>query len=310
MGETKSVLVAFDGSDQCLEAVRYVGGAFPADRTEIVFYNVSIEVPESFLDLRTDPGFRSKIISAGNWSNQLKKNTEAAMEKACDLLFDAGFKPNAVKREIVSRKVGIARDILKRANEGFSAVVVGRTGMSKVKDVILGSIANKLIGKLAQVPLIVVGGSPSPGKYLIAFDGSESSMKGVGALADLVVKENALACLCHVIRHLNIHLGAWRAFGAETEAEWIESSSREIAPLMATAKDRLVKAGFSRERVLTEIQSEKTSRAAELVRIAESSDFGGIVVGRRGVTFVEDFVLGRVSTKVLNLAKESAVWVV
>jgi hypothetical protein len=35
-----------------------------------------------------------------------------------------------------------------------------------------------------------------------------------------------------------------------------------------------------------------------------------IVVGRRGLSRVEEFFMGRVSDKVLQLAKEMAVWVV
>ncbi len=71
-----SILVAVDGSDQALEAVRYAAGVFPAEGTQMVLFNVSIGVPESFLDLRTDTAFRSSTLSFSAWEHQIKKDRQ------------------------------------------------------------------------------------------------------------------------------------------------------------------------------------------------------------------------------------------
>ena len=52
------------------------------------------------------------------------------------------------------------------------------------------------------------------------------------------------------------------------------------------------------------------SRAGTIVDQARRGGYGTIVVGRKGVTRVEEFFMGRVSSKVLQLAKDMAVWVV
>ncbi|MGW8323578.1 MAG: universal stress protein, partial [Thermodesulfobacteriota bacterium] len=52
------------------------------------------------------------------------------------------------------------------------------------------------------------------------------------------------------------------------------------------------------------------SRAGTIVDQARRGGYGTIVVGRKGVTKVEEFFMGRVSSKVLQLAKNMAVWVV
>jgi nucleotide-binding universal stress UspA family protein len=46
------------------------------------------------------------------------------------------------------------------------------------------------------------------------------------------------------------------------------------------------------------------------VEEARNSSCGTIVMGRRGLSRVEEFFMGRVSKKVLQLAKWNAVWVV
>jgi hypothetical protein len=43
---------------------------------------------------------------------------------------------------------------------------------------------------------------------------------------------------------------------------------------------------------------------------ATKGGYGTIVVGRRGVSKVYEFLMGRVSNKVIQMAKDQAVWVV
>jgi nucleotide-binding universal stress UspA family protein len=46
------------------------------------------------------------------------------------------------------------------------------------------------------------------------------------------------------------------------------------------------------------------------VEEAQKNGFGTIVIGRRGLSKVRQFMMGRVSNKVLQLARDLAVWVV
>jgi nucleotide-binding universal stress UspA family protein len=52
------------------------------------------------------------------------------------------------------------------------------------------------------------------------------------------------------------------------------------------------------------------SRAFAVVEEAQAGGYGTIVVGRRGISKVEEFLLGRVSSKVVGQAAQAAVWVV
>ena len=80
--------------------------------------------------------------------------------------------------------------------------------------------------------------------------------------------------------------------------------------LLGKAVDRLEKAGLDRDRISTKIRSREPSRASAIVDEARKGGYGTIVVGRRGLSRWEEFFMGRVSKKILQLANWNAVWVV
>ncbi|MBF0118390.1 MAG: universal stress protein [Desulfobacterales bacterium] len=310
MKDEQRILIAIDGSEQAFDAVRYVSYMFPQEKTKIVLFHVNAEVPESFLDLRRDALFQSNVIQITAWSLQIKKNIEEFMEKALNILLDAGFPRDSISIKIQGKKIGIARDILKESHEGYSAIVLGRSGISRLKDIIMGSIANKLLGKTQHIPLAVIGGLPETNKIIIGFDASEGAMKAVHSISSLMASPKREIMLCHVIRPLGVHVGIRGLFNDNEENEWIEKNIKEIEPFFDKAINILVSGGFSRENVHKNILKGKKSRAEAVTRKAEGDGYGTIAVGRRGLTIVEEFVIGRVSTKVLHLADEMAVWVI
>ena len=72
----------------------------------------------------------------------------------------------------------------------------------------------------------------------------------------------------------------------------------------------LEKAGFNRKQITTRLVTGVTSRALAISMEALNGGYGTIVVGRRGLSNVEEFTIGRVSNKVIHMAREIAVWVV
>jgi len=87
-------------------------------------------------------------------------------------------------------------------------------------------------------------------------------------------------------------------------------AEKSIVIVYEEAMKRLQKAGVSPDLIATKTVTGVASRAKAIVDEARKGDFGTIVVGRRGLSRVEEFFMGRVSNKVLQLAKEMAVWVV
>ena len=99
-------------------------------------------------------------------------------------------------------------------------------------------------------------------------------------------------------------------FNPNQEEEWIDFNKKEIEPVMDEAADHLIKNGIPASYISKTVLPKEISRAEAIVRKAEKEGIGTIIVGRRGLTIVEEFFLGRVSTKILQMANKMAVWVV
>jgi nucleotide-binding universal stress UspA family protein len=108
--------------------------------------------------------------------------------------------------------------------------------------------------------------------------------------------------LLHVIRGLE----SWTADSSEE----LQNAEKAATTLLEEAVGRLERAGLNRDRISITIRSGAASRAEAIVEEARNSGCGTIVMGRRGLSRVEEFFMGRVSKKVLQLAKWTAVWVV
>jgi nucleotide-binding universal stress UspA family protein len=310
MKNAMKVLVSIDGSEQSLAAVRYIGGVLKPEKTKIVMFHIDPAIPESLWDLEKSPEFRSKLTPVKAWAAQKKKYIDDAMIKAGKILNKNGFPKDDVSVRIQTRKTGIARDILREACSGeYKMVVVGRTGINKFKDLVLGSVANKLIGSLMNIPLVVVGGRPNTDRFIIAFDGSKASMRSVSSVASILDNAESQIMICHVIRSIGIEKFAPNGFSFP-EFDWTEMCVKKIKPAIEEAKRKLVSAGLDSEKIFGKILTEKPSRAGAIIAEAKAGGFGTIVVGRRGLSEVEEFFIGRVSRKVLHMAKKMAVWVV
>ena len=92
--------------------------------------------------------------------------------------------------------------------------------------------------------------------------------------------------------------------------ESAERAEKEMEKVFARAKQRLVDAGFKPDQITAKVVSGVNSRAGSIVNEARAGDYGTIVLGRRGLSVVEEFVMGRVGNKVINTIRNRAVWVV
>lgn len=66
----------------------------------------------------------------------------------------------------------------------------------------------------------------------------------------------------------------------------------------------------SSDRITTQILYGEESRAGAIVREARSGNCGAIALGRRGLSRIEEFFMGRVTSKVAYMAKGLALWIV
>ena len=310
-GTKTRILVAVDGSDYALNAVRYVGKVLPPQKMEVVLFHVTEKIPSVFWDLGKSREFHMKASHVTAWALQQEKAIHDYMEKARKTLLDSGLPRESIKETIQEKKVGIARDILAESKRDYGAVAVGRRGVSKLKDLVLGSIATKLIENLSHIPVWVVGDQPQLEKILLAVDGSQGAYRAVDYVAKVMSGSSVPITLFHVVRGIDyLPMGYDQILSPEFDEDWMTKAKETITPVFAEARKRLTGAGIPADQINTKIVTGAISRAGAVVSEAENEGYGTIVVGRRGLTNLSEFFMGRVSNKVIQLTRKAAVWVV
>ena len=311
----RNILIAVDASEYSLESVRYVGRLLPAETTTITLLHVLDPNPECFSDLELMSSMEPDDFGTHAWAAQQKKIMQQFMERAESLLVSLGYPENGVSISIREREAGIARDIAAEAHKGYDALVVGRKGMSAVRDLIMGSTAHKLVSSLDRVAVWVVGGSPEPGGILVAMDSSEGARRALQYVGRIFGRAHPDLLLLHVARGLDLRQPGFEDISPEDD--WLRKTKDELkkaedamGAVFEDSIDHLRRQGADASRIKTRILPGVYSRAAAIFGEAMEEGCGTIVVGRRGLSRVEEFVMGRVSSKVLQLAREMAVWVV
>ena len=310
MKKIPRILVGIDGSEQSFAASVYLGKVL-SKQAEIVLFHVMAEAPEAFRDVSADPLTEKENYPLSVWKTNQVEIIHEFMTVACDILIASGFPKEAISVKIRTLKSGVARDILNESHQNYDILVVGRTGISKIEDITLGSVAAKLVGVVAHPPIIVVGENTKSKKIVIAIDGSTGSMKAVRCAGALLDPAECEILLCHVIRPLSAQqMGALKLFLPKHESDWIAANQRKIVPVINKAKRRLKKAGFSEEQISSDILTYQKSRAAAIVKTATKGGYDTIVLGRRGLTSVGKLKIGRVSRKILHFAYRPTLWIV
>jgi len=307
----RRILLVVDGSYQAYETVNYISGVLPPTGTEIVLLHVTSKVPEAFWDLEKDPVWQQKVQTVRGWETQQEKKIGEFMKRAHDVFMEAGFPDAAVKINVRERKEGIARDIGTESHLGYDAVILGRRGLSTIQDLSLGGIASKVVLKVNDLAVWLVGGRPNPDKIIIGMDSSAGAMLAVDHVARIAGGLNKKVLLLHVIRKVTEGLeelngGLVEQFQKERE----DKAGKEIDPVFKIAAQKLQAAGIEAGNISTKVITGATTRAGTILEEAKAGGYGTIVVGRRGVSTVEDFDMGRVSNKLVQAAKDRALWVV
>jgi nucleotide-binding universal stress UspA family protein len=302
------LLVALDGSERSIRTAKYLAEMPAFHPMEINLFDVVISVPESFYDLRKEPASVSITAGLYAWEKMQQDQIEKHLQKCRKILLSAKVPHEHIRCTIQKRRAGIARDIIAESKNGYRAVVLRRRGMGGIKGLIMGSVAQKLLGGIDSVPIIFAGRKDNHHRILIGVDGSDNAMRAVDFVASTLGGFDYTAGLVTVLRTDGrqkqdlLPDSAMQRYQEEMEAE--------AGEVLNQARDRLVAAGFDASRTMTKIVKGAPSRAAAIVETADQGGFDTIVVGRRGLSKVEQFFAGRVSTKVLHLGRNYHVWIV
>jgi nucleotide-binding universal stress UspA family protein len=159
-GDTRmaqKILITLDDSENALRAVAFVAKSFSTDN-QVTLLNVmldsatlcNMDSPELI------PLFKVQQASFCALEDKKRELVKAAMKQAKEALVAAGFSPDSVTVKIQDKKAGVARDILTEAEKGYDLIVIGRRGMSGIKEFFMGSISQKVLNGARDISVLIV----------------------------------------------------------------------------------------------------------------------------------------------------------
>lgn len=154
---SKKVLIAFDDSDNAMRAVQYVAETLKAENKVTLFSVVPDTADICQMDSKElTPYFKSQRTAFCTLEDKKKDLLGQAVERAKKVLIDAGFDEKNITSKIRTKRNGIARDIVAEADSGYDVVVIGRRGISGIKELFLGSISQKVLSLAKEASICII----------------------------------------------------------------------------------------------------------------------------------------------------------
>lgn len=152
-------------------------------------------------------------------------------------------------------------------------------------------------------------------KILVAIDDSENAMRAVDQVAKIFNPSNRITLFSVIqdtITYFNINHPELTPYFLEQQAHFLEIDEKQktiVEDAQQKARDILLAAGFKDENITVIARAKAEGIARDIITEAESG-YDVIVMGRRGLSGIEEFLLGSVSQKVLHSIKNISVLIV
>lgn len=147
------VLIALDTSEDALRAVDHAGFMLSGTDCAVTLFYSKRNLFRFFSkeELRPMPDLEAA------WQTAAGREIAPVMKKAKEMLIEAGVDDARISIRIVDGSHSAAADILKAANRnGCGTIVMGRLGVSGVKDYTMGSVTRKVLQDFKDMTLWVV----------------------------------------------------------------------------------------------------------------------------------------------------------
>ncbi len=200
---------------------------------------------------------------------------------------NASLKSLRLRGRVVIERGPVAATIVKAAKRGINLVAVGSRGLDAVDRFMLGSVSTHVIHHVSCSVLVVREAPRVIRRVVLAVDGSTPSKRALQFLlrsmrssTDGPSQGPIRVTLTHAMQFLNY--------------PEVRQAGKAI---VEDCSVRLVRAGYVVEQVLT-----IGNPADEILKIAETHEADLIVTGAKGLGAIGRFLLGSVSTRVVQHA--------
>ena len=307
----KKIMLAVDDSKDSTQAVDYAVRMSSKIRSlHYVLFHIQPMISQYIQDeAKESPAARSELAKI------LEKNEKKAQDllNGCkNKMVQMGIDQDRIEAFTYPRRLGVAKDIINFAEERhYDAIVIGRRGLSKMQELIMGSVTAELIEHSRMIPVWVVDGKISSSKILVAVDDSEYSLRAVDHVSFMTADNNTTHLTFYHIKPKGADM---------SHVEFDEKESAEMEKIIARHADKFVnefhekavrklkEAGIDEDRYEIRVAERVRNVGKAIVDKASQEDFGTIVIGRSGMN--KSFFMGSVSRYVINKAMNRALWVV
>lgn len=311
----KHILVAIDGSQASMAAVEYLASMLGKNTAvKIDLLHILPDVAPLFLE----PGeSMAEMVQLQEFAERVQEENRrkgaSMMEEAQGILIAGGLDAATIRPLIRESSLGVARDILELEQAGaYDAIVLGRHGMGAVDRFLMGSVTQKVLQHTKGLPLCVVHGKIQGGKLLITVDSSANSKRVLKQAGWLLAEAGPMAVtIMHVLTPL---------IGQEMASMWPGLTDMEVImeqrqiedakDMLSQAKTYLTEMDVSGFSIETRLETRAPGVAQTILKEAREGGYGSIMIGRRGISRTKRFLFGSVSNKIVQQAKDVAVWVV
>jgi len=278
-----NVLVATDGSKYGRWELNWVAQLPLVEPPNVMALHV--------LDLRAIRAPRGPFLSQAASERYLQKEIQRMETGSAITITDTKKQLAALKlRGTVRKEQGaIAPVLLKRAPKRDGLLVVGSKGLDALGRFMLGSVSTTLIHH-ATCPVLVVKDEAAPVRRItLATDGSDASAKALAFVLSKFQPDRSTG----KGERVPIHVSVLHVMPFFKYPELKEIGRR----LVEESVQKLIKAGFTADPVC-----QLGKPADEIMKIASKHHADLIVMGAKGLGAIARFLLGSVSTRVVQRA--------
>jgi nucleotide-binding universal stress UspA family protein len=278
----EKILVPVDGSHSCLHAkllASSIAKKFNSKVTVVHVITHEFMHPELKAQYQLPPSIMEKV------DNTYLEAGKKIIRNAEQLFTEAGIEVDArlLKHE------DPAETVLKLVkDEKYSLVVIGNRAETQSLHYSLGSVTEK-VARHAECPVLIVKKKPKLKKILVAVDGSKYADRALEYAVALAKNYGTCLALLHVEEDKLVRIGGPQVVDCVgTVGECILKDASTKARGMEF--DKLLKFG---------------SPAETIIKVAQKARVDLIVVGSRGLSSVQRFLLGSVSDDISMHSKAS-----
>jgi nucleotide-binding universal stress UspA family protein len=307
----KKLLIAVDCSVYSSNTLHYLEQLF-AHRDDIRLHLLSVI---TCAPSKEGSAWLDELELLGTLSKEEQRRyaaTKKFLHQAADRLERNGIAREQITTEIKISASNPAAEVLNAARKGlFDALVLGRRGVSKLEELIMGSVSSTMFEKCHDVPIWIIDGQVDSRKFLVPVDGSHFTLQAVDHLCFILNgNPHAEVTLFHsaamFAQKQDLSTGYCERYLPQ---EWCGANRHNADLYFLAPRQMLINSAIPPEHIHRRETKKGMYPSRQIVRQALIDDFGTIVMGRRDKEIVTG-VFGSVTEKVLAMSVNTAVWIV